>query len=492
MAGTGRLISMLDTVPRVLIVDNDERTARIYQDLVSHWGFYPVVAQGSGDGLIEDAQHKARQYRCHLGLVDMRLIDDSDEDDTSGLELVTKIKPASGIVVSGHGNIKIAMKSVQEKGAAHFVGKEDGPLAIKNALDAEILKKSASARKLKIVPADLLYLTARTLFTESVSPEYHDQIVDALSILFPEAQHLRLEKLLPGNSGLGLITAPRPRSVVLKVYEDDFQPVIVKFARCHKVVKEVDCFRKYIDRRLAGSFCPKMDGNVVLWDIGAIKLSYVGNIEQTFPHFFKIEPIEKIEHTLNRFFSHTWRDHYKRSKKVSKVSLFELYCSVWGDEWFQRAVNFRPLNPEGAMGSELWSKISAKDPLSWLIEDVANGSRKDASWVSETRTAITHGDLHADNILIDDSNNAWVVDFERTGEGHALQDFVELESDIVNRIACNRDDYPTFFWLCLAVSAMQKIGDDSLFEFHNFSWDDDTKKLLETIAIIRRLEIGRA
>ena len=487
MAGTGRLINMLDTIPRVLIVDNDERTVRIYQDLVSHWGFSPVIAEGSGDDLLEDARRKAREHRCHLALVDMRLIDDSDEDDTSGLDLILQIKPTAGIVVSGHGSVKVAIKSVQEKGAASFVGKEDGPLAIKNALDAQILKKSASARKLKIAPGDLLHLIARTLFDESVPTQYYDQIVDVLAQLFPEAHHLRLEKFLPGYPASGLLTAPRPRSVVLKVHEDDFQPVIVKFARPHKIVKESDRFKKYIDRRLVGSFCPKLDDYKVLWNIGAIKLSYVGNIDRTFSQFFQTQPIEKIERSLEKFFTHTWSEQYKRIKKVSKSSLFDLYCSVWDDDWYQRALNFRPLAPADAMGLETWSKISAKDPLRWLIEDVASNRRKDASWVKETKVAITHGDLHADNLLIDDSDNAWVVDFERSGEGHALQDFVELESDIVNRMACGRDDFPSFYFLCLAVSGMKEIGDNSLFEGQHFTWDDDTEKLLKTVAVIRKL-----
>jgi thiamine kinase-like enzyme len=59
--------------------------------------------------------------------------------------------------------------------------------------------------------------------------------------------------------------------------------------------------------------------------------------------------------------------------------------------------------------------------------------------VAETSIAITHGDLHAGNLLIDDSNNIWVIDFERTGEGHVLQDFIELESDLIN--SSNTEDH---------------------------------------------------
>ncbi|MBI4768901.1 MAG: phosphotransferase [Chloroflexi bacterium] len=42
--------------------------------------------------------------------------------------------------------------------------------------------------------------------------------------------------------------------------------------------------------------------------------------------------------------------------------------------------------------------------------------------------AITHGDLNASNILVDAQGHPWLIDFFRTGWGHALRDAAELES----------------------------------------------------------------
>jgi hypothetical protein len=41
-----------------------------------------------------------------------------------------------------------------------------------------------------------------------------------------------------------------------------------------------------------------------------------------------------------------------------------------------------------------------------------------------------HGDLHGDNVLVDQEGHTWVIDFEHTGFGPPLQDAVELESSI--------------------------------------------------------------
>jgi hypothetical protein len=127
------------------------------------------------------------------------------------------------------------------------------------------------------------------------------------------------------------------------------------------------------------------------------------------------------------------------------------------------------------------------NPLDWLKEiSHSAGSVNDPSMV-DTRIAVTHGDLHADNLLVDDSMHGWVMDFERTGEGHALQDFIELESDIITRIACAREEFPAFYYFCLAIAGGDSIGDT--LRDHPLLSGEETQKLLNTIHVIRRLAV---
>jgi hypothetical protein len=60
------------------------------------------------------------------------------------------------------------------------------------------------------------------------------------------------------------------------------------------------------------------------------------------------------------------------------------------------------------------------NPLRWL----------EKNFDTDLDFSITHGDVHSRNILVDDLGQAWLIDFARTGEGHILRDFIELESDI--------------------------------------------------------------
>jgi hypothetical protein len=140
------------------------------------------------------------------------------------------------------------------------------------------------------------------------------------------------------------------------------------------------------------------------------------------------------------------------------------------------------------MESMIWAKSGADHPLDWLkkMQD-HEGSPDDPSLVAETRLAITHGDLHADNLLIDDSQHGWVVDFERSGEGHALQDFIELESDIITRLACARDEFPAFYYFCLTIAGGDCI--DNLPPDTSSLMNAETQKLFDTISAIRQLAV---
>lgn len=480
--------NLIQNSPRVLIVDNEERTVNLFRKILKAWDYTAVVAAGPGQSLIEDAVRKAEEFRCQIALVDMRLIDNFDEEDTSGLELIAKLKPAETIIVTAFGNVPLALNIVQNLGAAEFFEKSDSPSNLKIKLEKVAQKNCSVCKPIQIGPSELLSMAAKTLFATGVSINYHDQIRDALARLFPNAKTLRLEKMGPSIVSSDFSTVPRPRSVILRVYEDDLQPMIVKLARRSKIQREVQRFNQYIRGRLVGQYKPTLEGYVELWDIGAIKLSVVGSIEETFVNLVSTRPIEEIEESLEHFFKHTWRDHYQHSQDVSDQSLFRLYCDVWGREWVQRAREFVMPDPSEAMETEVWKQANSDHPLTWFKTIAENeGTPNDPSWVGHTRIAVTHGDLHGDNLLIDDSQHGWVMDFERTGVGHALQDFIELESDVITRIACAREEFPGFYRFCLAITGGDSI--DDIQKEDPALANDETQKLLETVAVIRHLAV---
>jgi CheY-like chemotaxis protein len=480
---------ILKIPPRVLIVDNDIRTCESLNELLSYWGYSVVIAEGEGEALLIDAQKKAHEHRCQSAIVDMRLIDDSDENDKSGLDLVEKLKPTISLVMSGYGSDQSASESLEEKGAVSFIGKQWSPEILKQKLEKVVYPICASKKNLIIEPFQVIDDVMQILFKE-INEEHRDQFCDVLARLFPTASHLRIEKMGKENDLPDFSTAPRPTSVVLKVYEkladEELQPVIVKLARAEKTEKEVSAYKNFIWRRLVGLYNANMEDSVTLWDIGGAIYSYFGNLSVTpFYQYARAENLDRINSCLRSFFTSTWSKHYHNAKEKSDVSLFELYCDVWGTKWYKRALELKDFNPATVMGQELWKKARAPQPIDWLIRNISDNKKDDASRVKKTYTAVTHGDLHGDNMLIDENNIAWVIDFERTGEGHALQDFVELESDIINRLKCADENILDFFQLSIVLTKQAVI--QPLEETEITLIDMEMRKALQTVTTIRSL-----
>ncbi len=478
------------TRPRVLIVDNEDSIVELYRELILLWGYFPVIAKGIGNDLLEDARKKARDSRCQMALVDMRLVDNFDEEDMSGLDLIKDINPAKTIIVSGFGTLELAVKIVKNGGAVDFFEKSDDPDKLKSKLDALAGEICAVRSAASIEPPEILDLIARTLFdpAKQIPIEAHDQILDVLVRLFPRAKNLRLERTSATIVSSDFSTVPRPRSVVLLAHEDELQPVIVKIARVEKIRKEVGNFEEHIKGRLVGKHNTIFIEHVELWDIGGVRLSYVDTLAGTFSGFIVSQPIEQIRESLEKFFLRTWSDHYKRATDAANISLFELYCRVWDCDWVDRACQATMPNASDIMSPRFWKLAERQSPLNWLKTIVdSKGGEQDPSRVSETKIAVTHGDLHADNLLMDDTRYCWVVDFERTGKGHILQDFIELESDIINRIACARDVFPAFYHFCVTIAGARAIDDPLLTS--PILDDEETRKLFEVILLIRGLAV---
>jgi hypothetical protein len=471
--------------PRILLVDNDIQARQIYEVLLQHWHYEPVIAQGEGKALIRNATLKAKQERCHLALIDLRLMDDYDEDDDSGLRLALKIGPIRKIILSGNANQKVLLDILANHKDILVINKGESAEDKHKRLEIELRKVSAFKRGVVIEPADLMDDIACTTFKSLVNG-YTDQVADILAQLFPRAANLHIEKLDTGTSVAQGSGVPRPNSVVLKVYEDDREPVVVKLARATKIKIEVDNYDKYILGRLSGSFIARLERSVTLWDIGGAVYSYIGDFDvKTFSSYYEEHPLEDIQDCLNTFFTVSWGRHYDKAHDRNDLSLFELYRTVWGDWYGKRVKNF--VSRETLTTLVPFGGVTLPQPIDWFKQNIAENREADRSFVDHTRVAITHGDLHGDNLLIDSRKNAWVIDFERTREGHALQDFIELEADILNRLQPYQENSTFYYQMCLLVAGQKEIrGFD---ENEMMFTDPGIRKALQSISILRSLAL---
>jgi hypothetical protein len=279
---------------------------------------------------------------------------------------------------------------------------------------------------------------------------------------------------------------PRPGSVVLKVFEEDYEPVVVKLARRRKIEIEVENYERFIARRVSRGLSARLERHAELWDIGGALYSYIGDFDVvTFSRYYEDHPFEDIRECLITFFTVSWGRYYKNCKPVNNVSLFELYKGVWGD-WYTKSV--KGFSTDGLCQEEGNTQLPGlPNPIEWLKKWIAENPCRDTSVVENTQMAVTHGDLHGGNLLIDSRKNTWVIDFERTGEGHALQDFVELEADIINRLQAHVMKTGAFYRMCLLIAGQTEIKELDKKEMKNP--DPAIRKALKTISVIRSLAL---
>lgn len=471
--------------PRILLVDDDPSARIPYQALLMDWGYEPVLAMGKGISLKQDAIKKAEEKRCSLALIDLRLIDNDDETDISGLELAIELKttfPIAPIILSGYESVEIWRKLQNHPGIS-FIGKQDRRSEFQEKLDNAAAKVCASKRDIKFTQIDVLDEFMQSELAQDMG-EYTDQIVNVLARMFPEAKTLRFERLVTSDTTVS--SATRPNSIVLKVYEDDLEACVVKLARAAKIQKEAENFRKYISRKLTGSFTPRQLGKEELsWDIGGIAYTYEGGKNAiTFTNYYKEREHAHIKGILSTFFFETWRRYYSPPQEELNTSLYDLYKRIWGTDWYEKCVE-EISKPAIEHARKTLQQYDLPEPIAWL-ENKVTKTHQDFTPVNTLPSAVIHGDLHGDNLLVDNKNIVWVIDFERCGWGYAQQDFIELETDILSRLHGHDVAPLPYYKMCLMLFKQSKISEIDEIEDHK---DERLTKAMKTISSLRGIAV---
>jgi len=244
------------------------------------------------------------------------------------------------------------------------------------------------------------------------------------------------------------------------------EEVIVKFGKRDNMRKEIGRFIRYV-QPYAGQHATTLIGDLrETLRFGAARFSLVGRVEgepRLFNEFYRQSSATEIQEALRLLFRSTCARWYAgkrdwgeddldrrpwtfdvdglRDRQDVLAACFDEQKNLSTAERRQKlrksldnictgrmlfGSRFRKAN---ATEFEVTFNGSSRTPL--RLPDPAHFIKTQrSSFPAPMYWAITHGDLHGRNILVDDEGRSWLIDFYKTGWGPALRDFAQLEAAI--------------------------------------------------------------
>jgi len=129
---------------KILLADNNKAYCESLSEILKREGYDVIIATNP-----EQAERELSEGKVDMAIIDMRLRDDNDPTDKSGLDLIKETKEVEipKIILTGYPSAEAAREALKPdiKGipaAVDFVSKDEGPDAVLTALaKAQVLPK---------------------------------------------------------------------------------------------------------------------------------------------------------------------------------------------------------------------------------------------------------------------------------------------------------------------------------------------------------------
>ena len=386
----------------------------------------------------EEALTCLRTDYFHLAIIDICL-DLSQGESRQGLEVLQEIKQRGwcellpAIVITQYGDYALLKRLLEVADNYSYVEKAPGYIAkllteIQQAFatkipinfDLEFLADSAQQLERCIeyikqadetqVPRDVLL----------------PQVFDLVCKMFRPAKSVMLDRVAEGLSGAAVLRARPTYSQGLP------RPVVIKIGLRNKVEREAQNYQRHVKFFLTGNCTTQLDAFYTR-DLGGLlyTLNLAGE-SKNLKEFFESKAASEIVRALTHLFKETCAPWYRSHKAARYANLRDSYLEAFDlqDKPQRIPGEIQALHPEidWTAPRVTLAPLAGEypNPLLWL-------KNERAAWMPVS-TCITHGDLHADNILINEHGECWLIDFYRTYPSHILRDFVVLETDLKYRL----------------------------------------------------------
>jgi hypothetical protein len=449
----------LDPV-RILVFDRDERWARSAKELLER--IIPGVSVRIVTGDFSECSERATENLYAVAIVNVHNL-----PDVNNLREFHENWPATAIVVVGeHDDPQLTRLLYPPNPVARFSfgAKQDVQIADLSRLIREHLRVTRMlSGELRIdFPADMdsflnAYSQTRT------GPRRLRRLISP-TVLLDELRYI-VTQLFSVPPGMPVITnqvvvelfdeqAGRSASSLLRITPDVLiseaplkKSAILKFGPKEDIEREVFNYDKYVDWFLAKDQTVLKKKEATANYFGGILYSYPRDIQGaylTFSDFLRSKPIENCREIIERMFepgNKHWLSVDTQALLEPQESLLQSYyinhvlhaeIKEMREDHFEGQF-IRPIvNLERKTRSNILRYTDDGITFEVLNLAIPNPVKfLERPLVNQLKMTVIHGDLHGQNILIDEKTGQYYfIDFFYTGPGHIYRDFIELELSV--------------------------------------------------------------
>ncbi len=410
----------------ILFADNDVSFLDTRSEFLERAGYDVIKAT-----TLAEAEWLLKNANIHLAILDIRMQNDDDERDRSGLELAkqTAYRSVPKIILTNYAYYDAVREALKEqkgfKPAVDVVKKEDGPealiAAIKGAFDESVrINWSLTLDWHATSPHDLTwYLEPELRGEDERLLNRAEELQDLFRRLFYDWERIRIDRVLWQREGRVALTVFAFKGAAM----DSFVVVCGENAR---VMEEAERWR---------TFAPKAQGETS---------TTLAHPAETTHYAANAYALAKADLETVRSLEEVYRTGDRKLFTRAVEALFEKTLAAWQpgplvpveravEELYRARLGLTAERIAPPAVRARWQKLVQYVPeLKTNVPDpepiIALLQAADAE--PSTLTIKSPGTLRGDDILVDANGRAWLTDFADAGDVPRFWNFVALESAI--------------------------------------------------------------
>jgi DNA-binding response OmpR family regulator len=429
---------------RVLFADNERDFLETRAEYLESAGYLVLKAYS-----LEQARQFLAESRVHLAVLDIRLVDDDDERDLSGLTLAkdSAFSAVPKIILTGfptYQAVREVLGPVVEglPPAVDFLDKREGPEAMLHAVERALVTYASLNWQLTIRWAEQLsFVHLISLIDPHIDNAYildrMGELEDLFRRSFYDSRQITISRLLTRQQKRFILA-------VTAFSVDGLERQFIIACGPRVFIQQ--------EARVFETLTPKASGEGGIVEVKFVEtihfaaIVYVlhgGNLEDitTLTEFYRDSPVEMVTTALNHLFSTTLAPWYEQGrlregdKALTQFLLEELALTEEALTPSELGRRFSTICQEG-LAANLVKIYYATNSLTLQLADGSSISYPNpVGHLAEKRfeinlpvlTGTTYRQLNGDSLLVDRQGHTWLIDFSRVSRSPLLLDFVSLE-----------------------------------------------------------------